>query len=268
MSKPVDHSTRGSVDQRPHQSEKKPINFWQNVIVGSTSAMAAVSLIQPMIYFKNIKQSKTDKPVFEKNPRVWYRGALGFAASFAPTIAIQTSANGVFSSLFSPIYAAILAGISSALVVCPAEGIMIQQQKTGQNFWKTANHIRSNYGITAFYNALIPTMIREGTFTAAYLGLVPILKEKFKEMGINDLASQFLAGATAGIIGAPISHPFDTYKTQRQRDFSMKEPMRKALFKKGAFAGFGWRVGMVITATTVMPFTQEKLNKTIENFKK
>ena len=55
-----------------------------------------------------------------------------------------------------------------------------------------------------------------------------------------------------------------TFKTQKQGDFSMKMSMMKAVFQKTAFAGFGWRVAMVVTATTVMPFVQEKLNAKIE----
>lgn len=67
-----------------------------------------------------------------------------------------------------------------------------------------------------------------------------------------------VAGTVAGTIAAGVSHPFDTFKTQKQRDFSMKMPMTKAVFQKIAFMGFGWRVAMVATATTVMPFVQEK----------
>jgi hypothetical protein len=42
----------------------------------------------------------------------------------------------------------------------------------------------------------------------------------------------------------------------------------KAIFQKTAFAGFGWRVALIVTATTVMPFVQEKLNSAIEQSKK
>ncbi|MCH9627842.1 MAG: hypothetical protein S4CHLAM2_14880 [Chlamydiales bacterium] len=68
-------------------------SFWQNVCAGSVSAMSAVAFIQPMLYFKNVKQAQAS---VSPNPRVWYRGVRVFAGSFVPTTAIQTAANGVF----------------------------------------------------------------------------------------------------------------------------------------------------------------------------
>ena len=278
MSKPVDSSSGAITGYQPPPQrvhEKKPIDFWQNVFVGSISGVSAVAMIQPMIYFKNVKQeamTQDGKPAiqsknFEKNPRVWYRGVGGFAASFAPTIAIQTAAHGIFSNVWNPFFAASAAGITSAIVVCPAEGIMIQQQRTGKGFWETAMHVHASYGASGFYRAIVPTAIREGVFTAAYLGAAPIMKEKMHSLGVNEWVAQITAGTVAGTIAAGISHPFDTFKTQKQGDFSMKISMINALFQKTAFAGFGWRVAMIITATTVMPFVQEKLNAKIEQFK-
>jgi hypothetical protein len=273
MSKSVNSSNGVVTEYSPPQEVKnKPTNFWQNVFVGSISGMSAVSIIQPMIYFKNATQARAaegGKSVvqvksFEKNPRVWYRGVAGFAASFAPTVAIQTAANGIFANVWNPFFAASAAGIISAVVVCPAEGVMIQQQKTGNNFWQTAKYVYTNYGVQGFYRAFVPTAIREGAFTAAYLGAAPMMKEKMQSFGVNEWVAQMVAGVIAGTGAAGVSHPFDTFKTQKQGDFSMKMSMIKAVFQKTAFAGFGWRVAMIATATTVMPFVQEKLNAKIE----
>lgn len=242
MSKPIDSSSGAVTEYPPPQvvNKKKPTDFWQNVFVGSISGMSAVSMIQPMIYFKNVKQSKvaqegksvTQVKGFEKNPRIWYRGVGGFAASFAPTIAIQTAANGIFSNVWGPFFAASAAGITSAIVVCPAEGIMIQQQNTGKGFWQTAKHVYSAYGVQGFYRAFVPTAIREGAFTAAYLGAAPIMKEKMHSFGVNEWVAQVIAGTVAGTVAAGISHPFDTFKTQKQGDFSMKMSMIQAIFQK------------------------------------
>lgn len=187
-----------------------------------------------------------------------------FAASFTPTIAIQTAANGIFSNVLTPFFAASVAGMSSAIAVCPAEGIMIQQQKTGSSFWQTAKHVYSIYSIQGFYRAFVPTAIREGAFSAAYLGAAPIMKEKMQSFGVNEGVAQVTAGAVAGTVATVISHPFDTFKTQKQQDFSMNMSMIKAIFQRGAFAGFRWRVPIVEVATTVLPYVQEKLNAKIE----
>lgn len=277
MSKPVDSSSGAVTNYSPSQIEnkKKPTDFLQNIFVGSISGMSAVSLIQPMIYFKNLQQSRvaqegrsvTPFKGFEKNPRVWYRGVGVFAASFAPTVAIQTTAKGIFSNVWDPLVAASVAGMISAIAVCPAEGIMIQQQNTGKSFWETAKHVGSTYGVRGFFRGFVPTAIREGVFTTAYLGATPIMKEKIRAFGVNEWVAQGIAGTGVGVVAAAISHPFDTFKTQKQGDFSMQKSMITAIFEKSAFAGFWWRVAMVVTATTVIPFVQEKLNSTIERYK-
>ena len=275
MSKPVDSSSGTVTNYSPPQNKNKSMDFLQNIFVGSISGMSAVSIIQPMIYFKNLQQSRVaqeGKSVtvfkgFEKNPRVWYRGVGVFAASFAPTVAIQTTAKGILSKIWDPLVAASVAGMISAIAVCPAELIMIQQQNTGKNFWETAKHVGSNYGVRGFFRGLLPTGIREGVFTTAYLGATPMLKEKVRSLRVNEWVAQGIAGTIVGIVVAAISHPFDTFKTQKQGNFSMQKSMIKAIFEKAAFAGFGWRTGMVITATTLIPLVQEKLNATIERIR-
>jgi hypothetical protein len=237
----------------------------QNFVVGPISAMAAVIFIQPMIYMKNQLQSAEHKR-FEKNPRILYRGVGGFAMSFAPTIAVQTVANGLFANFFNSLLSAAAAGIVSAIVVCPAEGIMIQQQKSGQGFLKTVKAIKAK-SIFFFFKGIGSTGVREGLFSAAYLGATPMLKEKIQFYGIPEWGAQMLAGIISGSLAATFSHPFDTVKTRMQRDFSQTFSI-KAIFKKSAFAGLGWSIPMVSTATIIIPYVQEKLNSQIERFKK
>jgi hypothetical protein len=215
-----------------------------------------------MLYFKVLQQAKgATESKFVWNPRVWYRGFGSIAGSFVPTVAVQTAANGIFASLLPhPILSAGAAGMVSAIIVCPAEGIMIQQQKTGKNFWTAALSIQKQHGFLGIFRAFIPTAMREGSFTASYLGLAPLLKEKFKKEGMNEGLAHMLAGTVSGIFSAAISHPIDVYKTQKQWDLAIKNFQLKALLQAGPFAGLGWRTGIIVTASTVIPFIQENLN--------
>lgn len=279
MSKPVSNHSNGAFISPVAVNKKKPPGFWQNVSVGSISGIFAVSLIQPMLYLKNKKQSKgTDKGTplavtslskfsVKDKITILYRGGGGFAASFIPTTALQTAVNGVLATRVDPLIAASTAGIISAIVVCPAEVIMIQQQNTGKGFFATTRYIYSAHSIQGFYRAFTATAIREGVFAAAYLGAAPLLKERIHASGINEWVARLIAGVVAGALATVVSHPFDTFKTRNQGDFSMKMSILKGLFQKNAFAGFGWRIVMVMTATTVMPIAQEKLNSVIEYFK-
>jgi hypothetical protein len=272
MSEPV-NSSKGEGREyfsKEAATKNKP-SFWQNVTVGSISGISAVFMIQPMIYFKNAAQSKnlqgstnTLAKDLRKSPLRYYKGVGGFAASFAPTIAIQTAIHGIFSTWCDPFIAATAAGAASAMIVCPAEGVMNLQQKTSKSFLEITKHIYSSYGVFGFYRAFGATAIREGAFTGAYLAATPMIKEKIEGLEIGEGIAQVLAGTAAGTIAACLSQPFDTFKTQKQRDFTMQTPMRGVIFQTAAFRGIGWRIAMVATATTVMPFVQEKLNRIIE----
>ncbi len=265
-----------SVPPVQEQNPQKKGSFLQSIGVGSCSAVTAAFFIQWMIYFKNVRQAQAcetnqGKSISAKasswrgivgnlNPRVLYRGFGGFAASFAPIVALQTGANNFFAGFCNPFFASIAAGVVSAVVVCPSEGIMRQQQQTGSPFWKTAKTIYANYGVQGFFRGFVPTAIREGAFTAAYLGATPRLKDYMRSQGVNEWETQVAGGVISGTVAAVISHPFDTHKTRRQSDFSNNSSMARAIFKKSAWAGLSWRISMIATATTIMSFVQEKFS--------
>ena len=222
-----------------------------------------MAFIQPMIYFKNLEQAQINALQREHISKM-YRGGLGFGMSFAPAIALQTVANGVFSHHFPPLFAAALAGMVSAVVIGPAEFVMIQQQVTGKRFLETAKYIHKQYGYRGFSRGVIPTMVREGVFTAACFSATPWMREKFQLYGMNDSLAQWMVGGMVGTTAALISQPFDTWKTQMQRDLSLNMPVEKALFRKNAFAGLKWRCAMVATAVTWIPFAQSRINAWID----
>ncbi|MCH9627841.1 MAG: hypothetical protein S4CHLAM2_14870 [Chlamydiales bacterium] len=143
---------------------------------------------------------------------------------------------------------------------------MIQQQIHGKSLWETAQRMYRRHGVRAYYNAAAPTAIREGAFTAAYLGGAPWMKERLESYGINPWIAQVAVGITAGTAAAVISHPADTLKTQRQANLSGKVPIR-AVFQKEAFAGMGWRIAMIATATTVIPFVRQKVNSWMSRYR-
>jgi len=247
---------------RPIYNSENQARYLKDVYLGSASGIAAVAVIKPQMYFKNISQAPTQNTKFVMSPLVLYRGTGTFAASFIPTIAIQTLTNSIFSSTLSPLLAASAAGAASAIIVCPAEGILRQQEITGKNFKQAVCHMYSQKGSRAFHRGLLSTSIREGAFAGAYLGAVPVLKEKMKSSGFSETASQVSAGIISGTAAAIISQPFDTYKTQVQSDL-FKEVSLRGPFQKGAFLGLYWRISMMATATTIMPFAREKLNNLI-----
>lgn len=233
--------------------------FCKDFIFGGISGGALVGLIQPLIYLKNRCQVKG--PVQPLSIATLYKGGLGFAASLAPTIAIQNAATTAFSAYFNSMTAAAFGGAFSSIIVCPAELIMRQQQKhDGLSFFATCKMVKER-GISTFARGFVPTMIRESVFSGAYQGLSPALKERFKAMGYGDKQSSLMAGVVSGVLAAVISHPIDTYKTLLQDDFEYKAKFKTVLLSKEAFNGLRWRIAMFVVATTFLPWFKSNLPK-------
>jgi len=237
------------------QNQSFTTKFLRDLYLGSASGMSAVVFIKPQIYFKNLAQTSTQLTM---NPFVWFRGTGVFTASFVPIIATQNIANSFFLSTFHPLLAASAAGATSAIISCPSEGVLIQQEKTGKNILQTISYMHTERGFRAFQRGLVSTMARDSIFAGAYLGAVPIAREELKNRGFSKAKAQLCAGIGSGIIAAIISQPFDTYKTQIQSNLSRKVSIL-GIFQRGAYLGLPARISMVATATTIIPIVKEKL---------
>jgi len=63
--------------------------------------------------------------------------------------------------------------------------------------------------------------LREGIYTAGYLGLAPVLTNRFKQMPGREeahLGNALIGSCIAGTISALLTHPTDTAKTVYQAD--------------------------------------------------
>ena len=149
----------------------------------------------------------------------------------------------------------------SALVVCPADMLIIQQQKTGLSLAAQVNAISSEFGWGKFRKGLLPAIGRESLFTGGYLGLAPVLRGllvktnpaifaegggggtggatevRGKDKGnfASLLASSLMAGVTAGVL----THPIDTIKTRMQGDLTAASPYSSV----ARTAGLLWQEG-------------------------
>jgi hypothetical protein len=152
-----------------------------------------------------------------------------------------------------------VAGLSSSIVVAPAERLMILQQRSGQGLRETARQIVSRQGIQGLFRGLGYTAGRESLFTSAYLLGAPALKQKFRALGVTDTTAGLASGIIAGGLAALLSQPLDTAKTRVQASV---EPIKLGLgtvLGRQACAGLGWRVAITATATatTIIPLVQD-----------
>lgn len=249
-------------------SQKIDSNFIQDLKVGTISATLATPTFFWMITLKVITQLRAKAkiegkklPEFSKNPLHYFKGMPTFAASFGPTIALQTAAKGFFGNQLHPIAAAVLAGGVSALIVAPFELITTQQQAYGGSMIQKIGKIYQGYGVQGFARGIVSTAGREGCSSGTILGVVPFLKEKFQEQGFHDPQARAAASLIGGTIGATLSQPFDTRKTRLQTDLAAKDALWKAVTSKGNFSGLSWRILVYFTASGSISYLQEKLKK-------
>ena len=110
------------------------------------------------------------------------------------------------------------AGTISALLCSPMELIMIQQQRKGGSLPAVAAAVRS-----VPFRGLLNTCMREGIFTAGYLGVGPLIKSEIlarypETLGKTEDRARVGGAIAGGAFACYLSHPFDTAKTCMQGD--------------------------------------------------
>ena len=253
-----------------------PLPGWVCAVIGGVSGTIEVCVNQPTVSWKNALQQ--GRPI-SFSPAVMYRGTLINATSIAPITAIQFGVAGMLTEMLTTggqplshaekIGTSLAGGAVSALVVCPADMLIIQQQKTGLALPAQVSAIAREYGWGKFSKGLLPAIGRESLFTGGYLGLAPVLRsllvqyqpdtfaEQRSTTGADDaaarsdsssprgnmlslLASSLMAGVTAGVL----THPIDTIKTRMQGDlspdspYSSIRPTARLLWQEGGLGRF------------------------------
>ena len=239
-----------------------PLPGWVCALIGGVSGTIEVCVNQPTVSWKNALQQ--GRPI-SFSPAVMYRGTLINATSIAPITAIQFGVAGLLTEYIASdgrplshaekIGTSLAGGAVSALVVCPADMLIIQQQRTGLSLPAQVSAIASEFGWAKFSKGLLPAIGRESLFTGGYLGLAPVLRSLLVEMQpgtfaerssdntaahstaatqdsgpqtgtqlrgnmVSLIVSSLLAGVTAGVL----THPIDTIKTRMQGDLSPGSP--------------------------------------------
>ncbi|KAK9916384.1 hypothetical protein WJX75_002075 [Coccomyxa subellipsoidea] len=255
--------------------------------IGGVAGVSEVLIMQPTIAIKNALQEGRPIPW---HPRALYRGLAVNAASIAPITAIQFGTHRLLEralgkdiSELGKVGAAAGAGAASALVGCPAELLMIQQQKTGQRLLTEARRIVSELGALGLYRGLTATTIRESVYTGSYLGLCPVLKNYLDDRrlleGFPASSSLVLSGITAGLFAAFATQPIDTAKTRQQAFLDPKvhpeyatlpSTLRHLVQTNGLsslWAGITPRAFRIATAVVILQALRSKLISVVEGNK-
>lgn len=248
------------------------LTAFENTVLGMAAGAGHMVFVQPMIYWKDARQQRWG---FTMQPSVVYRGLAVSAAQVGACTAVAFLSTGLIRSALTggeraprpeeQLMSAWLGGALSGVIAGPLQLLMIQQQAHGGSLADTAARVLRTSGPRGFARGAGACMLREGAYTSALLGLVPLFGQALhtvREGGGSSSSSASpgtvaVASLLAGLTAAAVSHPADTVKSCLQGDL---EGMRyrtngttvRALLAEGGFLrlydGLLWRCGVIVAA--------------------
>jgi len=79
--------------------------------------------------------------------------------------------------------------------------------------------------VAKLMRGVTPAMVREGIYTASYLGLAPVVKEALRDdYGLTESTAFAGSALFAGLFAGTATHPFDTAKTRMQANLGGGDP--------------------------------------------
>jgi hypothetical protein len=170
---------------------------------------------------------------------------------------------------FEQIGSGFVAGFLSGIVASPFELLMTQQQLGGGSIGTNSYRLLAG-GPSYSLRGLVPTCFREGIFSAAYLGLAPVIRQKLSDAapGTNQEALRVVAAVGSAAVCGVLSHPFDTVKTCMQGDVEqlsygrMRQSFSKIHMNGGVSAlyrGIEFRFLRQVWQVWVLDLLREKL---------
>jgi hypothetical protein len=203
-----------------------------------------VSLQHPLNVLKNHKQSKYCK--FHYNFKNLYKGYLFNLYSINCISLIQYYGYNVFyKKTNNDLLSSVGSGFISAMIASPAEYYIINKIHKET----LLQSIQRNKITNIFKFGLLSCLMREGIYTSCLLTFTPKLEKKMKEKEIK--YGNIISPLFGGSISTFLSHPFDTRKTNQQKNNNNK------LKFKCDFRGFGLRSIRMITTFFILNETNK-----------
>tara|TARA_B110001454_G_scaffold217571_1_gene243227 strand:+ start:338 stop:1054 length:717 start_codon:yes stop_codon:yes gene_type:complete len=215
-----------------------------------------VTLQHPLNVLKNYKQSSlTNSYKFNCSFKNLYRGyvfnfynvnTVSLIQYYSYHFLYKYTKNDFFSSLSS--------GLMGGLLASPSEFYIINKNNESllQNIKK--NKLRNIYKY-----GLKNCLIREGIYTSCLFTLTPRLENFInKDFSYGNIISPIISGITATFL----SHPFDTIKTNQQKNYSNIIKDHQLSFKN-SYKGFGCRSFRITTAFIILNETNKFFIKNI-----
>ena len=165
--------------------------------------------------------------------------------------------------------AGFVGGMMSGPACCVWELIMIQQQVHGGSAAAATSRMIAKAGPAVLSRGLVSSSLREGLYTAGYLGIVPVVQRELEtKYGVSKVAGAVVGSIASGVIAGTLSHPLDTIKTCMQGDVERKRYTNMAQTARsihteygmgGFFNGWFWRTSRMCCAVFILSESKRRL---------
>lgn len=227
----------------------------------------------------------------------WAGAKLGLLQSLPNTVLYMTvyeylkkhlgdQYNTHSSSYIAPVIPGIAGGLArmvAVIALAPIELVRtIQQASSPGGIVDISRNIYRNDGVRGFYRGMASTLARDAPFSAIYWCSFELLRniKVGADYGSNvgsdsptptatppsSNARNFASGASAGVVAALLTHPFDVLKTQRQlQSGNMTATTHHSVLdivrSGAAFRGLSVRLATIIPASAIMVTIYEFIKK-------
>lgn len=128
-----------------------------------------------------------------------------------------------------------ISAIISGFITHPMDTTKIRMQNSGKrgppknnihkSVFKTFRMIVKNEGVSGLYKGILPSMLREMTYSSMRLGLYEPIKYLFgeKDPKTTPFLTKVISGGASGVIGASFTTPFDVLKVRMQSSESLEK---------------------------------------------
>lgn len=246
---------------KPNDTTSTHNEVLKKVLIGGVSATTGILAGLPFMNVKNELQRNPSLPFsrrvqllnpFFQNPAKFFTGSFPLIISAFPSMGVAHSINWIarkhaqkedyrLTSIESAVFSVASGGITSVFV-SPAELLFIRMGVTKKPMLETGTEIYQKTGFKGFLRGINYTAVRMAVFTSVY-----------HELGYD-------YPLIASIVGATITHPFDTAKTLLQSDLKAKVSLWKVITKQ-PFDGLSSR----IFAYTIFMYLAPKIKKALDD---
>jgi hypothetical protein len=211
------------------------IELLYRIISGGLVGAVTVTVVTPIMNFTNhiLKSSATSSTNGFTMQRA-FDGVLAYNSSVVPMTAVSLTLNSMLTVLTDKkahhaifnlkIINATLSGMVAGIIGSIPEAVAQAQQLNTPKLRASQliKEVINNNGFFALSRGMPAMMIRQGIFTAGFVGLMPIFAQEIRKVIGNNLVADLFSACVCGLIVGPLTAPWNKLRFEKQKDFHIQ----------------------------------------------